>query len=194
MNAVLIEGRMHVVQLRKQMATGAGSSNEGTSATPGSVPDSDEYTSEWDMDEARGLRPTPSNTSGVEFDPNRAPPPESLDPDYGRRAAESGGDGQARVRRRAAGLNERQAARAEAAGKSGSAASHRCDWDTVFIVVLACTLFSFLILDVYAQIVSAACLPHLSRCTARGSRSPRTFFAQKMHNDKLEIHEDHDEL
>ena len=135
------------------MATGAGSSNEGTSATPGSVPDSDEYQSEWDMDEARGLRKHPSGGGGSAFDPNKAPPPESLDPDYGRR--EVGGDGEARVRRRAAGLSERQAARAEAAGKGGSGGGHRCDWDTVFIVVLACVLFSFLILDVYAQIVSS---------------------------------------
>ena len=63
------------------MATGAGSSNEGTSATPGSVPDSDEsneYNSEWDMDEARGLRSRPSGGGNSAFDPNRAPPPESL--------------------------------------------------------------------------------------------------------------------
>lgn len=151
------------------MATGAGSSNEGTSATPGSVPDSDEsneYNSEWDMDEARGLRSRPSGGGNSAFDPNRAPPPESLDPDYGRR--EVGGDGEARLRRRAAGLSERQAARAEGAGKNGSTAGHRCDWDTVFIVVLACVLFSFLILDVYAQIVSDS----VACPSARGSRLP----------------------
>ncbi len=138
------------------MATGAGSSSEGTSATPGSVPDSDEsieYNSESDLDAARGLRSRP--TSGARaFDPDRAPPPESVDPDYGRR--EVGGDGEARLRRRAAGLSERQAARAEQAGKNASGGGHRCDWDTVFIVVLACVLFSFLILDVYAQIVSSS--------------------------------------
>lgn len=154
------------------MATGAGSSNQGTSATRGSAPDSDEsneYQSEWDMDEARGLRPDPTGGGRRAFDPNRAPPPESLDPDYGRR--DIGGDGEARLRRRAAGLSERQAARAEnGAGKNSSAATHRCDWDTVFIVVLACVLFSFLVLDVYAQIVSK-CLAvwSASRLAARSS-------------------------
>jgi hypothetical protein len=211
-------GWVHVphAQLRRQMATGAGASNAGTSATRGSVPDSDDIDTEWDMDKARGLRPTPSG-GGSAFDPDKAPPPESLDPDYGRRAEQLGGAGEARVRRRAAGLSEQQAARAEATGKKGGSAPHRCDWDTVFIVALACVLFSFLILDVYAQIVSCRRRHRRRRPLSlpAGLRTSRALAsapllanhsllfcpvllcpvpAQKMHNDKQEVHEDHDEL
>ena len=70
------------------MATGAGadassgaSATQG-SATRGSAPDSDDIDTEWEMDRLRGLRQTPGG-GGSAFDPDSAPPPESLDPDYG---------------------------------------------------------------------------------------------------------------
>jgi hypothetical protein len=101
------------------------------------------------------------------FDPSGPPPPESMDPDYGRRAENLG-----TTRRRGAADTDPTKGRAPRAaersrnldgGSSAAAATtpartsrnNSCDWDTILIIVLAIVLFSFLILDIYAQIVRA---------------------------------------
>ena len=128
------------------------------------------------MDQLRGLK----NSST--FNPNGPPPPESVDPDYGRHVplgtTRSTGTSRAsrasRDRTRASSGNTVDAT-------SAKRPSSLCDWDTVLIIVLAVVLFSFLILDIYAQIVRTLCfatsdaltqlnLAENAQCKARSPR------------------------
>ena len=123
------------------------------------------------MDAMRGLQKEPG-MGGVKWDPNGPPPPESEDPDFkGGPSTESlRGRGKQRAapaprpHATAGGVGKHAAAAAAARTKSTPAGRCSCDWDTVFIIILAVVLFSFLILDIYAQIVSHS-PPPLSWCS-----------------------------
>eukprot|EP01047_Picozoa_sp_COSAG01_P020981 COSAG01_NODE_1202_length_11263_cov_64.078466_7_plen_135_part_00 len=113
--------------------------------------DLDDDYSERDMDALRGLRTEPG------FDPDGPPPPESVDPLYGSGGAVQRRDRSALASRGGRGVRRSDAPSAGRATTRGGAAPQKrgggCDWDTILIIVLAIVLFSFLILDIYAQIV-----------------------------------------
>lgn len=174
----------------------------------------DDFT-ERQMDEMRGLQEE-SGMGQKKFDPDGPPPPESIDPGYRGVSTDTlrgrGKQGRAAppVRPHAAakgGFGAHAVAAAAAGGDTKKRPTGRCtncDWDTVLIIVLAVVLFSFLILDIYAQIVSRlrglqphqhSCAPPMTPGSASASHGDSAhgclllliFRRQKMHSDKQDL-------